>query len=62
MATEPTDLDKLRAEYVRQIIEAARQTDDGLAFGMVDSLVMEWGAKAFHAGKLELLRTMERFV
>ena len=53
MADEPTELDKLRAEYARQIIDRVRNVEgypDSDVMYLVDNLLLEWGHKAYYAG------------
>lgn len=49
---EQTELDKMRAEYARQIIAHARgEADWKEAEYYVDRLLLEWGAKAYRQGR-----------
>lgn len=54
--SEPTELDKARADCVRQIIEAVRDPSrsPGATRQIVEELLMEWGAKTFQAGRKDL--------
>ncbi len=65
MTDEPTELDKQRAAYVEQIIHhvrnAAKYPDHDVKF-LVDNLLMEWGAKAFQAGRKDLAAVVSAMV
>lgn len=56
-------LDEVRAEYVRQIIERVCNKDGfdaASVVGLVDSLVMEWGAKAYKQGRRDMAERVKK--
>lgn len=61
---ERSDLDKQRAEYVRQAMSALYDFNDdrALATGKVEALFQEWGEKHREAGWTEALAHMRRYV
>lgn len=65
MTDEPTELDRQRAAYVEQIIRHAQNEaaypDSDVRF-LVDNLLMEWGAKAFQAGRKDLAAVVAAMV
>ena len=63
MAEPMTELDKLRAEYVRQIIGHVRDPlniSDDQVRNHVDSLIMEWGAKAYQQGRQHMAARIKK--
>ena len=55
MADEPTELDKRRGEYARQILQRCRvgktDADYDSVMWSVDHLLLEWGADAYRQGE-----------
>ena len=62
MPQKQTDLDKVRGEYVTQIMEAAARVNepDFNARYLIDALVMEWGLKAYCDGRRHMAERIRK--
>ena len=54
-----TCLDDVRAEYVSQIVTAVLSSD-GVLHDIVDSLLIEWGSRAYHQGREHMAERIKK--